>query len=455
MATPAELTKYQDIPCCPDLDTAPICDVIDMRRRLVYPTTVRGPNEQPLRVEVVLHTRFTRCSGPLGLGDLAYTTTLLPGEQVRLATTDRRSRFSFDSETHLSYRSEQMSEEQYRLSALRALMTDETVVDRGSDRASDRGSWDFHGDASGGIGFFSVSADTNARGSHNSESTRDYLREHRAHAEMADHQSVEATRKAHSLSIGEVSSRTHQQGESEDHFESSSRVFSNPNQCHAITFFFYRVNKTETIKFSLESIERRVLDPVAPTPIPANPVRAVGQISAIHQEVPAANTTRLEIEARGLQSEAQYARGLGSSVFAAERVRFSGVAVQATDTLGTQEALPKAVRDQALAQVDQQLVASGLLDQGTRQVSKQAQQEFGYERTTSLPTAGVIVKGCIDSCNVCEPELHRKTQLELDQLELQNQLLKRQVELLEKSHEYRCCPAGETESAPAAPSNGS
>ncbi|HLQ35868.1 MAG TPA: hypothetical protein VK457_24530, partial [Chloroflexota bacterium] len=104
---------------------------------------------------------------------------------------------------------------------------------------------------------------------------------------------------------------------------------------------------------------------------------------------------------------------------------------------------------------DQQLVASGLLDQGTRQVSKQAQQEFGYERTTSLPTAGVIVKGCIDSCNVCEPELHRKTQLELDQLELQNQLLKRQIELLEKSHEYRCCPAGETESAPAAPSNGS
>ena len=31
---------------------------------------VRGPNEQPIRVEVILHTRFTRCSGPLALGDL-------------------------------------------------------------------------------------------------------------------------------------------------------------------------------------------------------------------------------------------------------------------------------------------------------------------------------------------------------------------------------------------------
>ena len=37
------------------------------------------------------------------------TTTLLPGEKVRLATTDRRSRFSFDSESNLSYRSDDES----------------------------------------------------------------------------------------------------------------------------------------------------------------------------------------------------------------------------------------------------------------------------------------------------------------------------------------------------------
>jgi hypothetical protein len=263
-----------------------------MRRRLVFPTTVRGPGEQFIRVEVIIHSRFERCSGPLALGDIIYTTTLLPGEKVRLATTDRRSRFSFDSESKLSYRSEQMSEEQYRMSALRALMTDENVVDRGEDRASDQGSWDFHGDGSGGIGFFSVSADANARGSHNESSTRDYLREHRAHAEMADNQSVEATRKAHALSIGEVSSRSHQQGESEDQFESSSREFSNSNSCHAVTFLFYRLNKTETIKFTIESVERRVLDPAAPTPIAANPIRAIGEVSPIHQEVPATATSR-------------------------------------------------------------------------------------------------------------------------------------------------------------------
>jgi hypothetical protein len=442
-------TKFEDIPCCPPLDTSPVCDVIDMRRRLVYPTRVRGPNERPVKVEVILHTRFTRCSGPLALGDPVYTTTLLPGEQVRLATTDRRSRFSFDSETKLSYRSEQMSEEQYRMTALRTFMSDQNVVDRGEDRASSSGSWDFHGDASGGLGFFSVSADTNARGSHNAQSTSDYLREHRAHAEMSDNQSVEATRKAHSLSMGEVSTRSHAQGESEEHFESSSRTFSNPNQCHAITFIFYRINKTETIKLELVSIERGVVDPVAALPIPANPVRAVGQIAHVPQEVPATSKERLDVETRGLQSEALYKQALGGQAGAAGRVAFvAAPAAALLAELGAQEPLPKATRDAALAEVDAQLVAEGLLDKVGGSVSKRAQETFGYERKTALPTAGIIVKGCLDTCGVCEPELQKKRELELVRLDLENQLLKRQIELLDKSQEYRCCPEGETEPKP-------
>jgi hypothetical protein len=443
------LTKFEDIPCCPILDTDPVCDVIDLRRRLVFPTSVRTPSGQALSVEVILHTRFTRCSGPLALGDLVYTTTLLPGEKVRLATTDRRSRFSFDSETNLSYRSEQLSEEQYRMSALRAFMADQNSTDNGSSRSTDKGSWDFHGDTSGSLGFLSASADANARGSHNSESTFEYLQQHSAHASMADNLSVEATRKAHSLSIGEVSTRAHAQGESEDHFESSSREFANANQCHAITFLFYRINKIETIKFELVAIERRVLDPLAPAPLPANPIRAVGQISAIPQEVPATNKTRLEIEARGLESEAQYAQ-VGSPQFAA--LGRLGLAASAGITVQpiVGDPLPKAVRDNALAEVDHHLMepqANGvrLLDPNTKLVSKEAQQQFNFERKTSLPTAGVIVKGCLDTCNVCEPDLEKKIQLELDRLDLQNQLLKRQIDLLEKSQEYRCCPAGATE----------
>ena len=98
MATKSRLTKYEDIPCCPELETNPTCDVIDFRRRLVFPTSVRTEQGQVVRVEVTLQTRFSAAPVRMALGDLAYSTTLLPGEKVRLSTADRRTRFSFDSE---------------------------------------------------------------------------------------------------------------------------------------------------------------------------------------------------------------------------------------------------------------------------------------------------------------------------------------------------------------------
>jgi hypothetical protein len=438
-----ELIPYNELPCCPVLETDAICDIIDLRRRLVFPTRVRAANGLPVKVEVIIHTRFTRCPGPLALGEIAYSTTLLPGEKVRLATTDRRSRFSFDSESKLSYRSEQISEEQYRMRALRAFMSDENVVDRGSDRFSEQGRWDFHGDASGSLGFFSASADTNARGSHSGSSARDYLREHRAHAEMSDSQSVEATRKAHSISVGEVSSRSHTQGETEDHFEASSREFVNPNHCHAVTFMFYRLNKTETIKFELVTIERRVIDPAAAMPVPANPFRPLGQIATVPQEVPATNVQRLESLGRALKvEEAVRSAGVGQVALRSEALaRFAPAIGAAIADLGVEQPLNDELRAKALAEVDGQLVEQGLLDKQTRTVSDDVRKEIGYERHTAIPTAGVIVKSCMDACGICEPEVEKKLQLDLERMELENKLLARKIELLDKAQEYRCCPA--------------
>jgi len=453
---PKALTPFDNIPCCPDLETAPICDVIDFRRRLVFPTPVRGPNEQPIKVEVTFHTRFTRCPGSLALGEIAYSTTLLPGEKVRLQTTDRRSRFSFDSESKLSYRSEQLSEEQYRLRALRTLMSDENIVDRGNDNYTEQGKWDFHGDASGSIGFFSASADANASGSHSASSARDYLHEHSAHAQMSDNQSVEATRKAHSVSVGEVSTRAHQQGESQDHFEASSREFANPNRCHAVTFLFYRIDKTETITFELVSIDRRVIDPVAPTPVAANPFRALGQVATIPQEVPATNLTRVATLERTIASDQrvqlQALQTLpGAASVASLRTQFaSGLAVGAGQAIGLGEQTPldDATREKALDFVNKQLITQNLIDKATGKVTTDAQTEFGYTRTTSLPTAGVIVKSCLDKCGICEDAVEKREALELTKLDLQNQLLAKQITLLEKSQEYRCCPVDEAAEIP-------
>lgn len=451
MGSDSGLTKYQDIPCCPDLDTAPICDVLDFRRHLVFPTSVRTQQGQIVLVEVIIHTRFTRCPGPLALGDIVYTTTLLPGEKVRLASTDRRSRFSFDSESQLSYRSEQISEDQYRMRALRSFMSDSNSTDQGSDNYSEQSKWDFHGDASGSIGFLSAGASTNAKGSHNASSTSDYLHEHRAHAEMSDNQSVEATRMAHSISIGEVSTRTHSAGESEDHFESSSREFSNPNKCHAITFEFYRINKTEKIKFELVAIERRVLDPVAPLPVPANPFRGVGQVATVPQEVPATNSKRLDLEQAAFTSETQLRAAATApstpQVAGLRNVAFNPAVAEAVAPVGLQTPLADDLRVKALNEVDTQLLGLKLIDRKGGVVAKPVQVEIGYERETSIPTAGVIVKSCMDDCNICEDAVQKREQLELARLDLENQLLARQIALLDKSQEYRCCPVEEEESS--------
>ena len=47
-------------------------------------------------------------------------------------------------------------------------------------------------------------------------------------------------------------------------------------------------------------------------------------------------------------------------------------------------------------------------------MSPAAQKLLGWERQIALPTAGVIVKGCLDDCDVCEPSLDREIELELE-----------------------------------------
>ncbi len=66
-----------------------------------------------------------------------------------------------------------------------------------------------------------------------------------------------------------------------------------------------------------------------------------------------------------------------------------------------------------------------------------------------MPTPGILVKGCLDECDICEPELKQQMALDLVRMDLENQLLKKQIDLLEQSQEYRCCPAGDETTPPA------
>lgn len=107
------------------------CDVMDFRYRLPFRPRLTGDlARQNIRVEVVHALRLERCPGPLTKGNMAYTTTLLPGEQVRLFTSDRRSRFTLDSESKVSYRNQSMSTESYYMAGMSQSMSNLSILNQ-------------------------------------------------------------------------------------------------------------------------------------------------------------------------------------------------------------------------------------------------------------------------------------------------------------------------------------
>jgi hypothetical protein len=430
-------TGVEVVPCCPPLEKCNCCDVLDFRYRLPFRPVLDARN-QAVRVEVTLVFRFERCPGPMALGDLIYSTTLMPGEKVNLFTSDRHSRFYLDSDSQLSYRQETTSEESYFMSGFANSMSQLNVLDTSSQNSS------FHSSSVGGgggagldLGFFNIGGSVSAS-SYDANAASSFAHNLSQFAQSSSSHVETGTRAAASTSVGEVSTRAHTAGESEDQYESSSRSFSNPNHCHAITFFFYRIDKCQKITFTLVAIERRVVDPAAPTGTVLNPAPPNTGVSVIPGAVLGTNKERLNAEERARASVSEAGNFAGAA---------GGLQAQ-TALFSIAEPLSVAVRQAALSAVDKDLQGEGLLD-GKGNLNPDAVSRLSWEKDICLPTPGVIVKGCLDECSVCEPELEQKIQLELVRMDLENQLLKRKIDLLDKSQEYRCCPADEEEAAPA------
>jgi hypothetical protein len=88
--------------------------------------------------------------------------------------------------------------------------------------------------------------------------------------------------------------------------------------------FFYQINKTQTVKFTIEAIERRVIDPAADTRLTNNPFISRGDISTIPDGILATNENRLKIEEIGR-----------ASVAAEQNARFNSPAAAHTRQLKT------------------------------------------------------------------------------------------------------------------------
>ena len=415
------------IDCCPPLEPCDVCDYLDFTFRLPF----RPSNDAAGRVPIVLILRFrlSRCSGPLSLGDIAYSTTLLPGESVRLFTSDRHSRFSFDSETDLSYRQHTTSDESMFMAGMANAVSNVNVNEHAGSTST------FHSSAVGGggglgidLGFISFGGSASAS-SYDSKATSDFVHSLSQHADSSSRHMEVATRAASSTSVGEVSTRSHSEGSSEDQYESASRTFVNPNHCHALTYLFYKLNKCQILKWELIAIDRLVLDPAAPTDVQLNNPPPSNGVTVIPDGILATSDKRAAVQ-----------QTASTALVAEANLRLFSAATFAGAS-GAQVITP-AARDAALKAAEAELVKEGLLTK-TGEVSAEAKKLFGWEREIALPTAGIIVKGCLDECDTCEPHLEREIELDLQRKHLENELLKRQIELLDKAQEYRCCPDGD------------
>jgi hypothetical protein len=300
-------------------------------------------------VLVLLRFRLIRCSGPLSLGDIAYSTTLLPGESVRLFTSDRHSRFSFDSETDLSYRQHTTSEESMFMAGMANAVSNVNVNEQAGATST------FHSSAVGGggglgidLGFFSIGGSASGS-SYDSKATSNFAHSLSQHADSSSRHMEVATRAASSTSVGEVSTRSHSEGSSEDQYESASRTFVNPNRCHALTYLFYKLNKCQILKWELIGIDRIVLDPAAPTDVQLNNPPPSNGVTVIPDGVLATSEKRAAVQQTATASLASEQSSL--RLFSA--ALFTGVAGS--------PAVTAAARDAALKAADAELVKEGLL----------------------------------------------------------------------------------------------
>ncbi len=435
-----QIVTTKDIPCCPEITKEQCCD----RLRFTYRLQNRS-NDIP--VEIIVTAELERCPGPLSLGDVVYSTTLLPGEKVRLYTSNRNNRFTYDSQSEVTYRHEQASEETYYMSSMDRFMSDLSVAEQQSGSSSSDSEFETEGSVSNWTSAIFGRPNVRAGGSFSASSTFDFMRELSSHAQSSHQRTVAGTRAASSIAIGEVQSRSHAEGEFESAYEASTRTFENRNQCHSVTYFAYQLMKRQTVRLRIVSIRRRVIDSAADTTVETRPLRPAAQVAVIPNGILATAGDRLGVETAGRTS------ALAKQVGTVGAIGGAGGFGVGIGTVGLASAVltapprlqvPPLAAEQraaALAQVDKELVAAGVLDRaGADEAGKALKAEVEFEVTTCLPTQAILIKSCLDDCNSCEPSRRRSIELDLARQDLENKLLAKQIDLLEKSQEYRCCP---------------
>jgi hypothetical protein len=311
-------------------------------------------------VEVVVTTRLERTAGRYLIGDLVYTLSLLPGEEVRLFTTDRRTHFSVDSETKIGYQTASTFEDQMYMSSMDSFFGQLSSQQWAHGEAGSSGSFQAHGEASGAFESFFSGPDADMNGSLNTNSFADFVGGMSAQASTAHHLSATATNTASAVSVGSVGIRSSIEGKLDTHVEMNYRSFRNPSRTRAVTFYFFQIRRAHTLRFLVDSITV------------SSPERAMWRMARSVSDGIGAAARNVSAKPSNLSSYNDF---------------------RAAHALVTQELANK------------QLIVPQGLSYGTPELVR-TQTSFNQE--FSLPTPGLFVRGGRDIVDVADPSIFRE-----------------------------------------------
>jgi hypothetical protein len=395
-------------------DRENICDV----SVLTYRYNLRVDNRL---VECTLRYRVERCTEGYVLSDLLHSMTLFPGEEVFLSVRSRNSIARFTENTSFSASQISRSSDRIWMETYKNLATDF------SESSSDTLKTSAHSEfsqtnvgGSGGVNILGIvkigGGASHVSGDFDASSSSEFFHELNQHLQSSFHQTNQVVRDTSSVSLTQINSHRDATVETHDELEVSTRRFKNINECHTVTHYFYQIAKRQRVKIELIERSCRAVNEFASSAVTIKPIEV--SIAANQQVVSNAQQAEPGIKVAAVEAQPAFA-----SINAVTRDQLLLQNVNRVSFGAFQEA--EKARKAAIAKADK--IMAALPEVKT------------FEQVSIIPTEALYVQSELGDCLLCEPYVVAKHELELERLKLENRKLRREIDLLDKAQEYRCC----------------
>lgn len=393
-----------------------VCDITF----LDYRYNMRVDNQL---VEVTLRYRLERCTEDYVLSDLVHSVTLFPGEEVFLSTRTRHSTARFTDDSSVSASQVSRSSDRLWMEAFKSSATNYSESQAAFSSASSHSEYSkVNAGGSAGVNFlfFSIGGGASvATGEFDSSSSEQFFSQVNQHLTSSVHQTNQVARDTMSVSLSQVNSHRVKTAEEKDELEVSTRRFKNDNHCHTVTHYFYQIAQRQRVKITLESRTTRPLNNFADTSFRVKPfVMSVAANAKLDFSAdPAGGQEGPFVKATSIAGGA----GAAARVATVDQMNLQRLSAVPFATFQEDEKS----RVAAVAKIEAILAEQPV--------------EYTYESVDLIPTEALYVESELGSCMVCEPELVAMHAYELERMRLENLKLQREIELLEKHKDYRCC----------------